>query len=59
VQLLDFAACFHLSTVDEHVVLSNDSGLLFRDLPAHLEEVIDLTMDDEKNGEEDDAPEVS
>jgi hypothetical protein len=70
-QLLGFRGHFNLSSMnvppmDDFVLpenmanLSNDPALLMSKLPAYRNEVINLTVDDDKNDkEDDDATEVS
>jgi hypothetical protein len=54
------AAFFNLSTVEEHVILSHDPALLsIRGFLAYPKQSIDLTIDDDKNGQDHDATEVS
>lgn len=56
-QPLGYPACFSLSTVDKHAILSNDPALPFlRGFPRHPKQVLDLTVED---GKHDDATEVS
>jgi hypothetical protein len=53
-QPLDFTKLF---TMDEHVIVHNDPALR-RGCLVHPEQVIDLTVDEDEDGEED-AREVS
>jgi len=46
--------------VEEHVILSHDAALLsIRGFLAYPRQSIDLTIDDDKNGQDHDATEVS